>query len=130
MKTCRGITIEGQKCKRMQNNTCYCYQHEPIHKQINNKNKWQMFSEKDRQDIMKNYNDIVKSNRKCMDYPYEKVKKASSGIHISNETKNQETLCEYIMNAYKNYHEPIFQENSLTSLVTEAIEKKIYTHRR
>jgi hypothetical protein len=85
-----------------------------------------MFSQKTRDNIMQNYNDITKNKKKCMDYPYEKVKIASSGMHISlDRDETQEKLCGYIMDAHKKNTDPIVHEDSITAWVTQAIENNL-----
>lgn len=82
-----------------------------------------MFSKKECQDIMKNYNAIVKGDKKCTDYPLKKVIAASKGMHIAPVKLKKNQLCESIEKSYQNKADPIVHEDSLTAWGNQAAER-------
>lgn len=89
-------------------------------------NKFEMFSKKERDEIMKNYNKIVKGNKPCDKYTYKEVLEAGKGMYIypdmSVQSQKKNVICEEINRAWKEKKEPIVREDSLTAWGNNAAE--------
>jgi hypothetical protein len=124
MKRCHGYTKNGTICTRKTADK-YCYQHLKNSGKPES-NNFVMFSGEKRKEIMKNYNEIIEGNKKCTDYPLDKVIKAASGMYIYPDSivrkKKIEALCDSINESNKNKQDPIVHDDSLTAWGNAAAE--------
>lgn len=85
--------------------------------------KWELLSQKEKDDIMKKYNTIINGDKKCMKYPKKYVVEASKGMYIyDNQNESQKILCNSIEMANKSKSEPIVHNDSLTAWCNQAAE--------
>jgi hypothetical protein len=93
-------------------------------KKSSKKNNFIMFTEQQRKDIMKSYQDIINNKITCRKQNSEKVKEGSKGMHIYPTIKdNQNALCDNIERAKKEKKHPIVHEDSMTSWCNQAAEQ-------
>ena len=89
--------------------------------------KFVMFTKKERINIMKNYNDIIKGDKKCEQYPMNKVMKGAKGMYVYPKyilkEKGKKELCGQMYDGNKKKQEPIVHENSMTAWGNYAAEK-------
>ena len=88
--------------------------------------KWELLSEKEKEHIMKNYNTIIKGDKKCDKYPLKIVQNAAKGMYINPENlkrKKQKELCYELEKATKEKNKPFVHEDSITSWANQAAEK-------
>lgn len=85
--------------------------------------KFTMFTKEERYNIMKQYNEILKSDKLCTSQDIDKIIEAAKGMYIYKDVKSKNELCESIKKSKKSRKYPIVHEDSLTSWVNRAAEK-------
>lgn len=83
-----------------------------------------LFTQAEKDSIIKHFNDIGGSNVPCMTWPIEKVIEASRGMYISQERSTaKEKLCAAIDDAYEAKEIPFVHDDSLTAWGNSAAER-------
>ena len=90
------------------------------------KQSFQIISDKEKNQILKDYNEIVSGDKKCTSYPRKQIESAASGIYINeNERKGKKDaeLCDQIKEAHQEKKDPFVHNDSITAWGNEAVKK-------
>lgn len=85
-----------------------------------------IISDKEKETILKKYNEIVSGDKKCTSYPRDKIEIAASGMYINENERKSKTsaeLCSQIKEAHDEKHEPFIHNDSLTAWGNEAVAR-------